>query len=945
MVWLCNVLAAVVLLSATPGLVWAQATATAGQIEGRITDDSDAVLPGVTVTARNTSTGFTRSAVSDGQGLYRLTLLPLGVYELTAELQGFASVRRENLPLAVGETKTVNVAMRVATVQETVTVQAEAPLIEVSRSLQAYTLDETAIGTLPVNGRRFQDFMLLTPGAIEEGQRNGTSVNGQRGINAAFAIDGTSWDNPFFGGVKGGERSNLAYTISQEAIKEFQANNAGYAAEFGRSGGGVLSAVTKSGTNQMAGSAFWYFRNEGMVADDSFDRPPTDFSQHQFGGSLGGPIVRDRTHFFFAYDQKVRENPLFVEFSGADKNATGIPGFDGEAGSFPQTNDVWTAFGRVDHQVNQNNAIWARYNWSFNEGVNGLGVSPTNFSVQASALEKDETHTFVSAWNSVLSANRLNELRFQFGREDRPREANTEDVTISVTGLGTIGRRTFLPSLQTDDRYQFVDNFTWIAGAHSIRAGADLNFLHIKQPFFLSRSGGEYRFNSQADYLTALNTGAQTWRDFRQGFGRASVDFWQKEYAFYVQDTVTVGRNLTVNYGLRYDAQINPQPDAPNPALAGSDQIPSDKNNWGPRGGISWDPWGDGRGVVRANAGLYYSRTPALLMVSPITTNGQAQFQLNVGPTAAGAPIFPNILSAPPSGATAAPPDVNIFASEFDNPRTFQTSAGIERELWTNTTLGFDVIFSDTDTLQRQFDANLSPASRTQPDGRLFYGNPRPNSLFNRILRSESTARARYYGFILSAKRRWTGGEQWYNRGLQFQSYYTYGHARDDDSNERNFSATFYQDWENLGVEYTFADTDVRHNLAMNATWLLAGDVQVGFIQSARSGRPFSLTSNSDINGDGTFDQDRQFVNGVDTGRNSFRHPNYYRTDIRVAKIFRFGDSNRAEVALDVFNLFDNANRFVGTSNRNFLNNPAAGVPNEQIGGSRQAQISLRYQF
>lgn len=436
----------------------------------------------------------------------------------------------------------------------------------------------------------------------------------------------------------------------------------------------------------------------------------------------------------------------------------------------------------------------------------------------------------------------------------------------------------------------------------------------------------------------------QRGQDFRQGFGRTAVDFWQQNFAFYLQDTWALRRSLTVNYGLRYEGQFNPTPDAPNPALPQSSQIPDDANNWAPRAGVSWDPWGDGRGVVRANAGIYYAGTPALLMVSPITTNGLAAYQLTLTPTSAGAPVFPNILSAPPAGATIPRSDVNFFDPDFQNPRTLQVSAGIEREMFHEMTFGFDFIVSDTRQLERMFDSNLAPASGKAADGRLLYQSPRPNTLFKRMLSQESSARAHYVGTVLSARRRWSGGAQWFNRGLQFQGHYAYGRAKDDDSNERNFSATFYQDWQNLDAEYTWSDTDVRHNFAASVTWRVAGDVQVGAIQSARSGRPHSLTSTSDINFDGTFKQDRQFINGQDTGRNSFRHPNYFRTDIRLTKQFKLS-TNAAEVSLDVFNLFNVENKFVGTTNRNFSNNVNAGVPNEQIGGSQQAQVSLRFRY
>lgn len=937
------------LVLATPGLAHAQATATTGQIDGTVADESGAALPGATVTARNTETGFQRAATSDSTGLYRLSLLPLGVYEIEAQLQGFAGIKRSSLRLQVGETLTMPIILTVATVQETVTVSADAPPVEVTRSLSAHTINESSIASLPINGRRFQDFVLLTPGAVVENQRGGTSISGQRGINASYAVDGAAYDNAFFGGIKGGERSNLAYTISQEAIQEFQVSNAGYSAEFGRSGGGVVNAVTKSGTNELHGSAFWYFRNERLQADDPFGRPPTDFRQHQFGGSLGGPIRRDRAHFFLAYDQQVRSNPLVVDFQPG--SPAGAPGFEGQEGTFKQTNDIWTALARIDYRVNDSNQFWIRYNYSRNRGENGLGSSPTTSAVSNNSLEKDSQHTVVSQLNSVLSTTVLNEVRFQFSREDRPREPNTTDPTITVAGLGTSGRVTFLPSLETDDRFQIVDNFTMLRGSHSFRTGFDLNLLHIKQPFFLSRSGGEYRFSDVRDYLLTVSTGVQRWRDFRQGFGRADVDFWQKDIGIFIQDTWKVGRSLTVNCGLRYEAQFEPDPDEPNPKLPQSDRIPSDANNFGPRLGIAWDPWDDGKGVLRLNGGYFFSRTPGLLLVSPFTNNGAAQLQLTFKPTDPGGPIFPAILSAPPTGISGPTTDANVFDPDFQNPRTLQVSLGAEREVLKNLSLGVTYVFNQGRNLQRLFDMNISPASGTANDGRLVYRNPRPNLAFNRVLEAQSTAKSEYHGVTLSAKRRFSAGEQWYNRGLQFQAFYTYARAKDDDSNERNFSGLFYQDFQNLGAEYTWSTNDVRNNFVANLTWNLAWDVQLGVIFVARSGLPYSHLANVDQNNDGDFGNDRQFVNGADTGRNSFRQPSFKRCDVRLQKTVKLGGARALDVAVDVFNVFNSDNLFVNATNSNFLGptpgsvNPNLDVPNAQIGDPLAGQLSLRFRF
>jgi hypothetical protein len=953
----CALVVAFTCVFAWPDAASAQATATTGQIEGNITDEQGGALPGVSVTARNVGTGLERTVVSEEGGLYRLNLLPLGVYEVSAQLQGFANLRREGLVLRVGETLTLPLVLRLASLQETVTVTSDSPLVEVARSQQASSLNETAIDSLPINGRRFQDFVLLTPGAVFEPSRGGTSIGGQRGINSSYSVDGASYDNPFFGGIRGGERGDKAYTISQEAIQEFQVSNSGYTAEFGRSGGGVVNAITKSGTNTLQGSAFWYFRDESMTADDPFGRPPTDFSQNQFGATAGGPIQRDKTHFFVAWDQQQQNVPFVVDFTG---DPTGVPRFDGQEGTFIQTNDVFTLLGRVDYQLSNNNQVWARINRSTNTGENGIvASSPTTSSVANNSLEKDNTLTAVGQLNTVLSATRLNEFRAQFSREDRPREPNTQDPTFTVTGFGVTGRVSFLPSLETDDRIQFVDNFTWLVGAHSFRTGFDINFTHTMQPFFLSRSAGEYRFNSLADYMATINTGQQRWRDFRQGFGRADVDFWQQEYAVFVQDTWRVRPHLTVNYGLRYEAQINPQPDQPNPNLENSDQIPSDANNFGPRVGFSWDPFKDNKGVVRFNTGLFYSRTPALLIVSPFTANGVAQLQLTFTPTTAGAPVFPNTLSAPPTGVSVPRSNVNIFDPEFQNPRTFQTSVGVEREILPNLTVGVDYTYADMSNLQRLFDINIAPPSGRAADGRLLYQNPRPNPNFALIDRAESTARGMYSAVTFSARRRWSGGGQWYNRGLQFQAYYTNARNKDDDSNERKFQDIFYQDWQNLDAEYTWSNNDVRHNFVANATWGLGGEVQIGTILTARSGAPYSRLSSVDINFDGAPNgNDRQYINGQDTGRNSYRQPSYSRLDLRVSKTFRLGRPS-VEAAFDLFNALNADNKFVSgptsnsptTGNQLFNGsgpgglNPNVGVPDSQLGSPLTAQISFRVRF
>jgi hypothetical protein len=940
------------LWTVVPLPVQAQATATTGEIEGSVSDESGAALPAAQVTARNVKTGFERAAASDSRGVYRLSLLPQGPYQLVAHAPGFATLKRGSLELSVGQTRTIHLTLTVASVAESVEVTAEAPPVDTNRSLSATSIDERSIQSLPSNGRRFQDFVLLTPGTVAVGpgavvsSLGLVSISGQRGLNTTYAVDGADYGEPQYGGIRGSDRSAVMYTISQEALQEIQVTNAGYSAEFGRSGGGVVNAITKSGTNELLGSAFWFFRSEALTANDPFGRPPTDFKQHQFGATLGGPIKQDKAHFFLAYDQQLRRNPFVVKFAS---DPTGIPGFDGQEGTYTQTNDIVTALARFDVRLSERHQLSVRYSFSHNRAENGSSGSPTDATVAASSLELDTTNTVVAELNSVLSPSRLNALRFQWSREGRASEPNTMAPMVVVTGLGSTGRFFFWPARPSDDRFQLTDTFTLVRGHHSLRFGTDIDLMREGTSYFLPFAGGAYFFASVPDYLRAVTTGEPT-AFFIQGFGNPAGRFWQKELAAFVQDTWKAKPNLTVNYGLRYEAHLQPQPDAPNPNLPGNDLIPSDERQVGPRLGVAWDPWKDGRGVLRLNLGLFYSRTEGAAFYTAFVENGFARVFLPFPPGFPGAPRFPDILPARPPAAFAPPPGVYVIDPGFRNPRTLQASLGIEREILPGLTLSADVIRAGMRFLRRLRDTNILPASGNAPDGRLVYPSERPNPAFQEIEQLESSAKGAYEALTLGVKKHWRGDE--HGRGLQFQAFYTYARNKDDDSSERNASLSIlYQDWQNLAAEYTWSDNDVRHSLVLNGTCGLPWGLEVAAIFAARSGTPYSHISGNDLNNDGNFGNDRQFIGGADTGRNSYRQPGYSRLDLRLGKSVGLGGRRRLDLALDIFNAFNAKNLVVSPQNQMFDGsepgtlNPALDRPDSQAGEPRSAQVSLRFRF
>jgi hypothetical protein len=925
-------------------LVFAQAEAIFAVISGQTVDQSNAALPGVTLTARNVATGFTRSTTSDGEGRYRLLQLPVGTYEVTAELSGFATVKQQSITLTVGQEQSLNLTLKVAAVSEQVTVTAAPPVVETARTSAAVTVDVNLLENFPINGRRFNELVTTTPGTMVESQRSGVSIAGQRGINSNFSIDGADFNNPFFGGIRGGERAPVAYTISQDAIQEFQVVRSGYSAEYGRSGGGLVNAITRSGTNQLRGSVFEYYRNQNFVADDALGRKQTEFRQHQFGTALGGPIVRDRLHFFTTYDQQVRDNPIFVTFGSATNpitDPTVLATLPGTPGTFKQTNNIWTWLGKADWQVNEASRLSTRYNFSYNKGENGQGGATQTADISNNGLEEDTTHTVVSTLSSTIGSRHLNELRFQYAYEDRPRTPNDPvGPNIQVTGVGFFGRTSFLPSLETDKRTQIFDSFTTVLGEHTLKTGADFNIVRVEQPYFLSNAGGVYIFPTLAAFQS------RNYSQFRQGFGAPDFDGTQNEYAIFVQDTWRPTNYLTLDGGLRWEAQVEPDPPVPNPAYPQTAVIPDDKNNFGPRGGIAWDVTRDTRTVVRGGAGLFFSRTPALLLVSAFNTNGIRQLQYNISPTASGAPKYPSVLSAPPVGLAASRPDVFFFQDGFQNPQTLQANLGVEREIHANLTAGVDYVYARARHLERLRDVNLLPPA-SDATGRAVFPTTKVNPTYGRVLQVEDSARSDYHAVTTFVSQR-------LSRGIQFRAFYTWSRTRDDDSNERNFSGIQYQNAYDLAAEYGPSATDIPHSFNASGAFNIPYGVVVGITFNAQSGTPINpLATGRDLNNDSNVGNDRVYINGIDPGRNSFRTPAYRSLNIRLTKSVRLSGTAAAEIALDVFNLLNgdnfnvlspNTNALASTDVNGTLQNPDFNKPNGP-GAPRQAQIAVRFKF
>jgi hypothetical protein len=678
----------VLFVLAVSAVGFAQSQAGSGQIAGQVADTNGAAIPNATVKVTNKGTGLERTATTSGDGLFTIVLLPPGTYTVVAEASGFAPATLDDVTVNVGRSADLTLTVGASGVQASVLVTADA--IQVTRNESDAVLNETAINTLPINGRRFQDFVTLTPTAQIDPSRGQISLSGQKGINGNINVDGVDYNQPFFGGIRGGERSNLAFTIPQESIKEFQVVASGYSAEFGRSTGGIVNAVTKSGDNSIRGSAFYLLRPKQLARGNEFTRalaeqklnalgitPTLAPTQHQFGGSIGGPIKHDKLFYFGSYEQQRFRADRQIVFG----LPVGFPGtlvltpaqqevlafYTAEQKGYLQTNDAKAGLGRLDWNVSDSHRFNVRFSASTNNALNAASrgetsVDPTTRqALSTNGTEQDKTKIGVAQLVSNFGANTINELRLQWAREDRPRLSNSAVPQIvnsfATYGAGGADTSSFLPNSEYDTRRQVADSLTYISGNHNFKFGGEYSRLFATQTFGFNQFG-QYNLSLGAtaqqvsDTLLRLSnsvtpqTGSgttlvpailgrfdSTSASFFKQIGNLEAGMTVHELAFFAQDNWRLTPKLSINYGLRLEQQYNPTPDASNTQIVnvvkntlfpirgkGYDPAQIADSGWqvGPRFGFAYDPEGKGKMVIRGFAGVYYARTPLIVLASPV---------------------------------------------------------------------------------------------------------------------------------------------------------------------------------------------------------------------------------------------------------------------------------------------------------------------------------------
>ena len=763
---------------ALPLPLLAQSQAAGGAIEGTITDESGAVLPGATVTVKSPATGLTREAPTDASGLFRAPLLPVGTYDVSVALQGFATTKRTGLTLNIGQTLAVNMTLKVASAQEEITVTAEAPLLEATRSQQSSVVNERAVANLPVNGRNFIDFVLTTPGVTRDPRGGDISFAGQRGTLNSLVIDGADNNNTFFGQTLGRTGSGRApYQFSQDAVQEFQVNRNAYSAEYGRAGGAVINVVTKSGTNAFHGSVFEFFRDKSLNANSYNNKIRTPiaarspFRVHQFGSSLGGPIQRDRAFFFVSYDGQRQTIPNTIPVNlpanlptDADTQR-GLALLQAQETEYPSTRDQNVFLAKVDYQLSAKHRLSLRYN---HQNFTGANNESTSGSLDHSGDSLVRTRTFNVSLSSVISPTFYNEFRAQSARDKEPGLANSEapEVTVRQGGqtLLVFGRNFFSPRETTIKRWQMADTVTWIRGAHAWKVGADFNHDDILN-FFPGNFGGRYTFNSLASLGRGRPDGVgETYQQAFAGLNTSGPTTTPNitEFAAFIQDEWRLNKTLTFTLGLRYDIQSFEQPPVENPdaqlAAAGIDTsfMKTDRNNVGPRVGFAWNA--SPRTVVRGGYGIFYGRTPSIMVGT--AHSGNAINVRTITFTGSQVPTYPATLTSLPEGANPPRPSISVFANDFENPMVHQASAGVDYALTDSLAFAASYLFVKGTDLPRSNDINVSdPVATPVPilGGATLtvqrFPSVRPFANFDRIVRYESTADSRYNGMTLELRR------------------------------------------------------------------------------------------------------------------------------------------------------------------------------------------------
>ncbi|HEV2445423.1 MAG TPA: TonB-dependent receptor [Candidatus Sulfopaludibacter sp.] len=848
--------------------VFAQSAAGMAGISGVVRDASGAVVPNAKVVIASQSQGTLRTLVTNGEGVFAAPALPPGSgYSVNVTAAGFATYEAAGLVLLVGQNLDLRVALTVGQAATKVEVTAAAPLVEDTKTQLSQVVDNRDIQDLPINGRRVDSFALLTPGVSNDYYYGLLSFRGVAGQNA-FLVDGTDTTEQFYNENAG--RTRIASQISADAVQEFQVVSSNYSAEYGRAMGGIVNTVTKSGGNQFHGTAFWFYRSTGFDARDPFASFNPSEKRQQAGGTIGGPIKKDKLFFFLSTEITRRNFPMADSLntvavspttqtwnlcgvaSGSTPAATPaqcaainklLPRF---YGVIPREMNQELYLGKLDYHVSDRNTLSAQFNFLHEVSPNGIQTGASSTFGGALNSNGDDSVTLRNghaSWTFVPSSSFVNDLRFGLATD---RQADTFDQSELGQGLGylqvsvngtTLGPANYLPRVEPmETRYQFQDNATWTKGTHTVKFGFDVATTEDYAYFTQNHFGG-YTYqtvNAFALDYSGSTTGAKNWQSYVQSFGNPVADFRINDLGFYVQDQWRATDRLTLMLGLRYEHAQLPQPPVCNHDYPGTCQTPSQTKDFAPRLGLTYRL--NDKTVLQAGYGIFFARFQGATFDNLFTTgNGITQPSIFLGATQpaqlAAGPVFPNALAAVP-GTGVGSTGLQYLAPNLKTPYSEQGNIGIQRQITSDLAIDVSYLWSRGVQLYGIRDLNL-PTTTTNftyaindvngsPAGS--YTTPvvvgaRPDPRYGAIYYDENGVNSYYSALAVQVNKA-------FSHGLQGLFSYTWSHEIDDgqsfgeSTNSLFLSNSFY--WLNNGdykADKGSGNLDQRHRAALSWIW------------------------------------------------------------------------------------------------------------------------------
>jgi hypothetical protein len=934
----------------------AQETVTAASVTGRVLDPSGAAVPHAPVSALQSATNETYTTQADAQGRFRLPYLPAGLYRISAQANGFQeAVIQVQLSIGAAFDLTLRLALSKAT--SSVQVSAQPPVIETDRSQISETVDESEATNLPYEGRNYLDLSLLLPGVSPTNTAStqtlaetsavvgqGYSVNSQRNFSNSFIVDGMS-ANDDAAGVAGS-------VFGLDVVQEFQAVTSGGQAEFGRALGGYFNIITRSGTNDLHGTAYGFLRNQRLNADNALSGSKLPLTQGLYGASLGGPVKKDRTFLFGNFEEGrlntdgiITITPANAAQINARLTATGyqaplLPVGTGATTVYPTTLHTDTAFLRGDHRFSQNDQFNVRYSFYKLSSINARGAGGLN-AVSNGTSVYDTDHAIAASNIATLSPRTFNETRGQFIYDSLSAPPNDQiGPVVTISGVATLGRSTSSPTARLNYLYEVVDNLVMERGPHTFKTGVD--FLYNDDTITYPQSiRGAYTFSSLANF----SKGIYNTQGYTQNFGIPTVQQNNPNVGFYAQDEWKMSPAFTVNLGVRYDLEF-------------LHTINTATGNISPRIGFAWSPFASGRTVVRGSYGIFYDRIPlrplanALLSAhNTIDPNQAALLSYTFSPGQAGAPVFPQVAPEPPAGAVE---NYSLMSPNVSTPYSQQVSLGVQQQLSPKSTLGVSYQHLRGLHLIGSINTNINPDG-TRPDPTR--GNIKPYS---------SVFDSYFDGMEVSFQQR---PVSWGSARIS----YTWSKAIDDIS-EFFFSAPINNFFP--GQDRSRSDDDQRNRVVFNGIvnsptgpatgwaahvshgWLLGGILQYysplpfnistgTTTKQATTQRPcaagFNLTANGGLN------PCTEALPGAVIARNAGQGFDFFSLNARLSRTFALTERVKIEGIAEAFNALNHRNNMI--PNATWGSGAYPSTPNATfgqataVGDARSIQLAVRVTF